>query len=202
MKLLKKIDQFLFDNISKVVVLWVKKQGGKKHKYDFFLKLQSWKIYIWLPVMAYQPAVAFYAHKLPAYKILFLMGPMLLMIGLELFLYRILLEQKQDYDILFARRKDPIVYQAVKETCAWLWEKRASSRQKALSLQMVAMVFFAVFNWPVTIIYIILIISLYETFIFDFDDPDKKEKKKTEPLTETMLNAWKNLIGALAPGNA
>lgn len=191
---LRKADEWLFDKISAVVVAWVKKQGGKKHKYDFFLKFEAAKTYLFTATVCGAIVLAHVLHRrVPmAFFAFFLI---FILIGQSI-VYTVMTWEKQEYDRWFAARKNPEVYKAMKDLCEWRFDLHRPRRQTMIvfiAASSLLVPFSIPFQWT-------FLPGLYDRCIFDFDAPDKKDKEK-EPakLTEIAMAAFRRATETLNP---
>lgn len=198
----KKLDSLIFAAVSGIVVGWVKRKKFAKHKYDFFLMIHDWEIAWWCFVICY---IA-YKGAIVHHQIFLAVGVsafLILLVGAGVVGKRYLLNsQKADYDLIFARRKNPQIYNLVKEFNALIFENSYKQRVFMLVFN-IAVLFYFIFELsPVAPIFILNTMWLYDRYIFDFDEPDKKDEKKKEPLTELLAGRWRQITAGLAPKGA
>lgn len=202
MKYIKKLDKWLFDVISHVVVGWVKKKKFAQHKYDFFLMVHDYQIAYFVAVIFFIVSVDIYKHHVQVGVIAAITLTVLL--GFSEGMRRMdMLDSKKKYDIIFVHRKNPEMYNLVKELNQHLYERGWQYRRWVIPLTILFLVY-VISNHPpfVAPIFLFNIAQLYESYIFDFDEPEKKEKKQKDSVTDIIMGSWKNLIGTLAPGNS
>lgn len=196
-KFLKKIDDWLFKATSAVVIRWVKKKKHKQHKYDFAIMIKGWEAAWWLGVLIWQIFNFLVKRHVAAAIVSFVL--MLVVAVLETFYFWIMKQAKHDYDIRFANRKNPIIYQIEKEVMQAVREATLEHRLMGIVVMFTLSVLVLFINPLLLPIYLAGLLQMYISLVFDFDDPDKKEKEKKESLTEVALKAWRNLTGALNP---
>lgn len=201
MKYLKKIDIWIFALVTKIVVGWVKRKKFSQHKFDFFILMHGWEIAMWIVAILYAAITGILQHKiLAASLVVAIMSVFMVVAGTG---FRLMLKsEKEDYDILFARRKDPNIYKLVKEVNSLLYQKGWPRRAIPLMVNIIAFVYFGISSHsPVTPMFIFNIMHIYQNYIFDFDEPEKKDKKKKASLTEIMSARWRAITAPLAPQN-
>lgn len=176
-----------------------KKTGHKKHKYDFFIMLHDWLIAYWVVVVICLVCYDMQSHRpgVAAIRGILLM----VFIGLgEGGRRQSLVYEKDGYDQIFARRKNPEIYNSMKEITALLFETGWGHRKFLIAFNIVLLVFVSFGQPPIFFPAIIFsLLQLYQSYIFDFDEPEKKDKKVTDSVTDIVFGAWKNLIGGLVP---
>jgi len=167
--------------------------------YDFFIQALTWEIAFWVFALGYP----FIRGSRSWFLIIAMVLVTALIVGVEILKMQSMLHVKEAYDQLWERRKNPIVYQAVKEVTDHFANEphHRRPRQFALKINLFAGLLFIVINPVLTPIYLLNIFNAYHEAIFDFDEPEKKEKKQEDWLTELQSTRWQNLIGALNPGH-
>lgn len=192
--MLSKIDKRIYAAMTAYVRRWVKKQKFQKHKFDFLIKVEKIEIGLWIAGIGW---AVVRAHNVVASVPLALLG--LLVVWLAYGSLRHTERMKEAYDILFMHRKHPEIYQAVKEAM----EAGFAENSKRRHLYFVVNLLFFALNITLNPLFAAMILShtfnSYILWVFDFDEPDKKEKEKKEALTEVMQRAFNDLVRGLAP---
>ncbi len=199
-KILDKIDNWLIATITKLTVHWIKKNKYTKHHVDFFITMTGWECAYW--VAQYTFTLFFKGtHSIGTSVIWGLVTAVI--IGMEYMKIRMLQDIKQAYDELWERRKNPIIYAAVKDLTDHYInaEHHRKQRHVMLIIFIIATIFLGIFQPLIVPVYLMFILNSYRDCIFDFDPPEKKEKREKDSVTDLVMNSWKQLIGALAPSN-
>lgn len=200
MTYLKKFDLWLFNLVSAMVVRWVRKNKFAKHKVDFFIMLHDWLIAYWFVLMFYIIFLGVKHHN--AGWAMLTSGVMLLLVSLGEGSRRlILIDKKKEHDILFVHRKNPKIYNTVKELNTLLFKRDWVFRKFMLPITIILSAYI-LSEWPSKFfpMFLFNLTYIYQEYIFDFDEPEKKDKKVEDSVTDVVMGAWKNLIGTLAPG--
>lgn len=195
-KVLKKIDDVLFKNISKVVNGWVRRKKFKQHKMDFALMMKNWEASWWVAITLWQAYQYFTKHHLGAVAAQMVL--LLFIALLEGTAYAMMKNQKRNHDVLFANRKNPNVYQMEKIVLELVREQTYKTRVFAVVMMLVLAVFVATVNPLLLPIYIGGGLQIYISLVFDFDEPEQKEKAK-ESITEILKKSWENLTKEFKP---
>lgn len=194
--MLDKIDKAILKLLTKIVIRWEKRHKQKLHKIDFFIMLTGWETVIWMCSIII-PQI--YKHSVFSIVVSSVLATG---IGImEAFKFMDLKDQKVKYDQIWELRKHPEMYKAVKEWCDHNVNEDHHRRPRLTMLKFfaVALILLTAVHSIVSLVYISFAFNLYRDCIFDLDEPDKKEKKATEKLTDVLLKSWQSLIGTLNP---
>lgn len=195
-KIIPKIDNWIFKKLSDHVIKYVQKNKYAKHKYDFFVNTKGWEIAYWVGALLFVMGRFILRHIIVGVVVDGIFLAILLVVNY--FDYQVTLVAKERYDILWVHRKNPAVYNVVKETCQVLWEETTQIRRRVLTLNLTFFILMVFWNPILAPVYLFIIAKPYINYIFDFDEPDKKEKAK-ESISEVLLRSWQNLIGNINP---
>lgn len=194
---MSQLDDYLYQELTKIVVKWVKKNKYKKHKYDFFIMVHGWEIAYWVVAimyMAWQTVSVTHHYWVTGFFAVF--GSLL--VFLEYLRYKDFSDMKQWYDTLWLQRKNPVIYNSVKEVSSEIFQKNKKTRIFSIQINLFAILWMAFLNPVLVPIYVFSTVFLYTNVIFDFDEPDEK-KKATDSVTDKVKEAWENLIRGLKP---
>ncbi len=194
---MKKIDDYILEVITRYVLKWIKKNKFIYHKYDLFIKVITWETAWWVFSVMYQAYNAIVKGLWISSTLMAIL--MCIIIAFEFTKLRQLKSMKEEYDWMWERRKNPNIYKIVKEMCETLFEESRKMRQFSLKINIVFAILMLIFNPILTPIYLFLIISSYVNYIFDFEEPPKKDKKVKDSITDIAMRAWKQLTVGLNP---
>ncbi len=192
-----KLDNWFIEVITKITVRWIKKHKYTKHKYDFFIVVTGWEMAYWVAQIGF----TFIRGSHSVSRSALWAGVMAFIILMEYLKLHQLQSIKQFYDELWERRKNPLVYKAVKDLVEHNKNETHHRKPRQFMIKMLlgTAILLGILNPLITPVYLFFVFSLYHECIFDFDPPDKKEKKVKDSVTDLVMNSWRNLIGALAP---
>jgi len=196
-KLMDRIDNWLIKFTTKITVQWIKRNKYKKHKFDFFLTVTAWECAYWVAQFMFTYVRGPHTVWVTV-AFVFIVSTIAIMEYLKI---RMLQDIKVAYDELWERRKSPAIYQAIKELTEHYCKENHHRKPRQISIIFLGtfVILLSIFAPLVAPVYLFFIFSLYQDCIFDFDPPEKKEKKEKSTVTDLVMNSWKNLIGNLAP---
>jgi len=171
---------------------WIKKHKFKYHKYDLRMMIRGWAITYWAATSIFLAFRMFTQHDNVSGTFMIVVGVGIPMImgSLEMKLEK---DRKNWYDEIWLQRKNPVVYRVMKHVVEQMWQEDYGFR-KGLWAMEIGFVFLLMFTNPWLVLLTLEVLArTYIYHVFDFDEPEKKEKPK-ESLTEITKKAWENLI--------
>lgn len=210
-----KLDRLILDQLTSYIKKWIEKKEFKKNRVDFLI-LTEWVDF---------GAIVLWATILPV--VMFIVEGDFIQAGVQAFIWsilsaieyvhiqRLILQLKPIYDRWFSMRKNPDFYRMQKEVLEELFEK---SRRERLGLHALALGtggFFSCIIFVMSMVTddvahqfmaefilfnaVMSVLQSYIHYVFDFDPPERKEKKAKESMTELMARAWRELVEGFAP---
>ncbi len=197
-----RLDKYLLKIITLVVVYWVKKYKYKKHKWDFFIMVTEVEATYWIASLVIQ--AYYYSVRSPKFRIgIWILYSLMscIVMAMQMAKVRSIQIIKKDYDWLWERRKHPVVYNSIKEVSEMLFETQKRFRMVHVSFIVVILLFSIPFNTVMVPIWVGFLLEAYKDYIFELDEPENKEKKQKDSITEIAMRAWKNLTLGLSPAS-
>lgn len=198
--MIEKLDNLIFEKLTAYTRQWVKNKKYKKHKFDLFIEFAGYETAYWAAEIIFSMVRIAWSHGPIWLNIIYIVFGSAVMI-FQYIKTQDLKEQKEFYDQLWLQRKNPNVYNAVKEVTEEMFQSRKQWRQRQLAINLGLCGAMLLLNPLLTPVYGFMIVSQYYNYVFDFDEPEKKEKKATERLSDLLLGSWKNLIAGLNPAS-
>lgn len=213
-KLIIKLDRYILDSLTSFILIWIKKRNYEKHKIDFKIQTQWIQLFMLLLFCITMPVI-FYAliGEIISAMLQVVIWGMAALID-YFFIQIAITKTKPDHDRLFSLRKNPAVYENEKRMSEWLFVETRKIRLSVSAFLIFILLFYVglnlllpyLFNSTQVFVAIFLIVNsalaiiqIYVGNVFDFDEPEPKEKKAKASLTELVLKAWQEFIGGLAP---
>ena len=205
MKILYKLDNWLFKICERMILKRVKKSKFKKHKYHIRQEWDRFEITGLCAAMLLEVFLKIFSHKVTgAIVIIAIWVPL---IALKLYTKR---NDKmiEIYDQLWMLRKHPEVYAMTKEMCERWREEDRGIRTKGLALFismallmtfLMGLATFSPINLWVIFSMWFATIHVQIRYVFDFDPPDKEEKKSDSKLTDLVQKQLDKLFKQFVP---
>lgn len=207
---MQKVDQYIYDKWTEFIRRWIKKQDYKKHKIDFYMKLERLHLFLLIAFGIVAPTIVYII-----FGYYFSAGFQVVAWGTITCFWILSMvdtarRTKPRHDLMFSLRKNPAIYNFEKAVMEELFEQGKKSRASELVffggftlVIAIVLALFATAGSKVMAIYFILDLPVYflkkYTFlVFDFEEP-KPRKKAKKSLSEIILRSWQELIGGLAP---
>jgi hypothetical protein len=187
----KKLDNWLFGFATKVTLWYVRKHKYKLHKYDFFIVVTGWECAWWVSQIIWQ-----FTHDKEIGFGVFMFVAVLLLEVMKIFSLKLI---KQSYDILWELRKDPMVYKVLKEVCEEKFKKGYKQRKVIVIMDIFFLIALSFLLPLLAPVYLFILFSAYETYIFDMEEPPRKEKEVKDSITDIAMKAFKDLTAPLKP---
>ncbi len=195
---MESIDKWVFGLVTKLTLRWIKKNKYRKHKYNFFTAVTMWEMSYWIAGILFLNISHLASHHDWGYVVIFSFL-IIFVATAESFKIKNIKDMANWYDTLWENRKNPQVYDAVKQNCELHFELGKKVRYWQLGFTILALIFLSIFDPWMFPLFLFFTFNIYHGEVFDMDEPPKKEKKVKSSVTDLVMGSWKNLIRTLQP---
>ena len=214
-KFIIKLDRSILDWLTEYIRAWIEKNDYEKHKVDYTIKIQRIRLICLFLMAMLLPGLWFIAMG-KFFSGGFHLAIWSISVGMSYYrLQKTIYETKPRHDIMFSARKNPAIYEMEKVVLEHVFIATRKTRILFMSLDFGVSWFLAVsllllwafspFPSPylITALYftispIIELIDQYLFYVFDFDEP-KPRKRKKESLTQILLKEWQKIVEGFSP---
>ena len=182
------------------------KKKKNLHKYRI---VYNYSIYLMLLIVGSLIFDLFKYRHSDFNELILILGFWLFFIAMIVFLTYLKKKTADSYDKLFEMRKNPMAYKFYKELLETRFNE-SNGRFSRLMFFIFLIMFVTVVNatsiefigdvWQsiqFNFLLLICIVDTYAKYIFDFDEPPKKEKKEKEELTILEMLNWKRVCDSV-----
>lgn len=204
--MLTKIDNALLKICEFLVLRKVKKSKYKQHKYHVEEGWNQMELILCLCAMVLDLIGSLsHGHRLIGITNFVIFIPVVL---IKIMSIRNLRELVEAYDWIWLNRKNPVIYNSIKELGEECWVREQRRRQRMIKvyfglLFLISMVLSVSQQWTTVwmiVCYPIHILGMYNRYVFDLEPPEEKRKEESDSkLTNLMQKQLEKLFGNFAP---
>lgn len=211
-----RIDRGIFRVVESLVLKYVRRKKYTRHKYDLRIKMREIKVVVLSIIVFVCMPIDFALGGTSLVMTMFMISAWTFSLWGEIRLLNIAKSQKESYDILFSMRKNPIVYREMQEVLKILFSETQERRFFIIKLNS-SILFFVVSILTLVLLFnavdigdaiffylvptvIAEILDNYVDYVFDFDEPEMKDKKEKDSVTDLVMKKWRELVSLPKPG--